>query len=319
MRLKQIVDGKQNVAGTINLVWLSLPIAAACSLVLGYVWIHALEPPRPELADQYAGAVKLYCAGSLTMLLAEPFYIVGQAHLLVELKSLSELANAVLGVVVMVAAVMLQPDRVVLLAGYGSVACSCVFLAIHLAYFSWVMKRGAEKDDEFPFTSLLDFLPDVRNFRVNAHQRSLSLSFFKQGFLKQLLTEGERYMFTWFSLLTLAEQGVYDVIASLGSIPARLVFAKLEESAHLYFSQTVMRGADPAQVRDREADASRHLHLLLKVGSGCFRPELLLLLLLSSSLQGKEVLPGIEDPTADPVVVVVVVVVVTGEGGAPGY
>lgn len=68
---------------------------------------------------------------------------------------------------------------------------------------------------------MAEFLPNLRRFRIDLERWTLSVSFFKQGFLKQMLTEGEKYMFTWFSLMTLSEQGVYDRIANLGSIPAR--------------------------------------------------------------------------------------------------
>jgi Rft protein len=38
-----------------------------------------------------------------------------------------------------------------------------------------------------------------------------------------------------------AFSGVYDVVGNLGSLAARLVFSKIEESAYFYFTQTVSR------------------------------------------------------------------------------
>ena len=55
--------------------------------------------------------------------------------------------------------------------------------------------------------------------------------------MKQLLTEGEKYVMTVFSLLSLSQQGVYDVITNLGSLAARFIFRPVEESAYLFFSQ----------------------------------------------------------------------------------
>ena len=43
-------------------------------------------------------------------------------------------------------------------------------------------------------------------------------------------------------IFVLAQQGIYDVIANLGSLAPRLVFSKVEEAAYLYFNQTVHRG-----------------------------------------------------------------------------
>lgn len=69
----------------------------------------------------------------------------------------------------------------------------------------------------------------------------LTWSFFKQGILKQILTEGERYVMTLFSVLSFYEQGVFDVVNNLGSLAARFLFRPIEESAYFYFSQLVSR------------------------------------------------------------------------------
>ena len=59
---------------------------------------------------------------------------------------------------------------------------------------------------------------------------------------KEMLPTFHRYLFTWFSLISLAQQGVYDVVSSFGAMAARLIFSKVEEAAYFYFSQTVSRG-----------------------------------------------------------------------------
>ena len=59
------------------------------------------------------------------------------------------------------------------------------------------------------------------------------MSFIKQTILKQLLTEGERFVMTFFNVISLAEQGIYDVVNNIGSLPARLVFQQIEENAYL--------------------------------------------------------------------------------------
>lgn len=59
--------------------------------------------------------------------------------------------------------------------------------------------------------------------------------------MKQLLTEGERYVMTVFSVLSFYEQGVFDVVNNLGSLAARFLFRPIEESAYFYFSQLIHR------------------------------------------------------------------------------
>lgn len=69
----------------------------------------------------------------------------------------------------------------------------------------------------------------------------LTLSFLKNTTLKQFLTEGERFVMTFFNAITFAEQGIYDVINNIGSLPARLVFQQIEESGFLLFSKKIDR------------------------------------------------------------------------------
>jgi len=63
----------------------------------------------------------------------------------------------------------------------------------------------------------------------------------KQTVTKQLLTEGEKFVMTFFNPLSFADQGVYDVINNLASLAARLIFAPLEESSFIMFSSLVDR------------------------------------------------------------------------------
>lgn len=66
-------------------------------------------------------------------------------------------------------------------------------------------------------------------------------SFLKQGLMKQLLTDGERYVMTFFNTLKFDQQGIYDVVNNLGSLAARFLFKPIETAAYFYFSQLVQR------------------------------------------------------------------------------
>lgn len=62
--------------------------------------------------------------------------------------------------------------------------------------------------------------------------------------MKQVLTEGERYVMTLFSIMSFNQQGVYDVVNNLGSLAARFLFRPIEDSLYFYFSQSVKRDVD---------------------------------------------------------------------------
>lgn len=92
------------------------------------------------------------------------------------------------------------------------------------------------------------------------------LSFFKQGLLKQLLTEGEKYVMSISSMLSFHQQATYDIINNLGSLAARFVFRPIEENSYFYFTQTIARNIPLAkQPRDKIEQASFVLYNLCKV------------------------------------------------------
>lgn len=47
------------------------------------------------------------------------------------------------------------------------------------------------------------------------------MSFVKQSVIKQVLTEGERYVMTISPVLTFSQQSIYDIVNNLGSLAAR--------------------------------------------------------------------------------------------------
>ncbi|XP_026677215.1 protein RFT1 homolog [Diaphorina citri] len=105
------------------------------------------------------------------------------------------------------------------------------------------LERKQSLEEEFPFRAMTDFLPKrlENESQMDVKLLRLTWSFMKQGLLKQLLTDGERYVMTVFPLLTFSEQGTFDVVNNLGSLAARFLFRPIEESCYFYFSQVVQR------------------------------------------------------------------------------
>lgn len=104
---------------------------------------------------------------------------------------------------------------------------------------------------DLPFGSIKALFPRTDIARPS-ELTTLVWTFYKQGLLKQLLTEGERYMMTFLNVLTFEEQGVYDLVSNLGSLAARFVFLPVEESAYSFFAQSLTKLAKAGSKKTKE-------------------------------------------------------------------
>lgn len=252
--------------GTVNLVWLGVPVGAGASACLAYVWVAWLDPVPEHLIDQYCKAVFMNCVACVILLTTEVFYIVGQAYMHVKFRAFIDFYSYIELQAFTIVLISRDSRYVIWYTGVAALANALIVTAVHLVYFYRVVHRDRklDKEEDIPFESMAKFLPDSpTTFYIDTDRFRLAKSFFKQGFLKQMLTEGEKYMITGFSLMSLGQQGVYDVICNLGSLPARLIFSKLEESSHLYFSQTVKRGDRRDRINE-EAAPSKHLSFVVR-------------------------------------------------------
>lgn len=68
---------------------------------------------------------------------------------------------------------------------------SSIYVGVYYGYFTWyIASNRYKKFDKFPFTSPAQFFPTLSSNAIDGHTAKLTWSFFKQSFLKQLLTEG---------------------------------------------------------------------------------------------------------------------------------
>ncbi|KAI0219478.1 RFT1-like protein [Lamellibrachia satsuma] len=138
---------------------------------------------------------------------------------------------------------------------------------MYYAYFAYIIHMEKVPED-FPFKSFRDLLPRRIPGKpaISWGLANLVWSFLKQSSLKQLLTEGEKYVMTIFDVLSFADQGIYDVISNLGSLAARFIFLPIEDSSYLFFSQTLTRGVTSRkQPKDAVELATQVLEAVLKV------------------------------------------------------
>jgi len=256
----------------INLLWLTVPLCALLCLLFGWVWLYLLSPPDPTITTHYTLGVLAICISCVVEMCAEPIYLVAQAFLFVKLKVMLETLNVTVRTITFTTLVLWRPNKAVVAFSVAQILAVFFYVIAYYVYFHKYMKARNDSPpkspDDFPFRKITDFLPKLTEGEnpVDWKLCVLTWSFLKQGILKQILTEGERYVMTLFSVLTFYEQGVYDVVNNLGSLAARFLFRPVEESSYFYFSQLVHRDKDiKHQNQEHMSEAASVLQQLLRV------------------------------------------------------
>ncbi|XP_071082431.1 man(5)GlcNAc(2)-PP-dolichol translocation protein RFT1-like isoform X1 [Haliotis cracherodii] len=233
---------KKDWRQVINLMWCAVPISLVFGTVLGSVWMFALKLPDPEAVPYYNIGVVCFCLTSVLECIADPLWLVARAHLFVKLKVLAFGANQATKCVITVLLIYFVPSLGLLAFCIAQVTGAAVYCVIYYVYFTLYVAK--KKDEDFPLKSVRDFFPQRIEGKpyFDSQLTSLVGSFFQQSLLKQVLTEGEKFVMTFLGALSFADQGVYDVINNLGSMAARFIFQPIEESGNLFFSQLLVRG-----------------------------------------------------------------------------
>jgi len=256
----------------LNLIWLSVPVSIVTSVIMSYIWIHCLALPSQGLSDQYVESVVVVCISVVVQMFAEAPCLVATVYQFVRLRVVVEFILMSGKLAVLVYAVVAAPDNVVRIWAYGSLISSLVYTVMFYVAFLAIFryrnnstlcqhkktdKKFATSDstsslsdqnsknvDNFAFKSISELMPSRTNgaFQIDQQYKQVAISFLGQGVMKQVLTEGEKYLMTFLDILTLAQQGTYDVISNLGSLACRFVFRPVEENCYLFFSQQWVRG-----------------------------------------------------------------------------
>ncbi|XP_019272731.1 protein RFT1 homolog isoform X1 [Panthera pardus] len=254
---------------TFNLLWLTVPLGMFWSLLLGWVWLQLLEVPDPNAVPHYGSGVVLFGLSAVVELLGEPFWVLAQAQMFVKLKVIAESLSVIFKSVLTAFLVLWSPHWGLYIFSLAQLFYTAVLVLCYVIYFTKLLGSSeSTKQQTLPVSRMTDMLPSITRSRafVNWKEAKLTWSFFKQSFLKQILTEGERYVMTFLNVLNFGDQGVYDIVNNLGSLVARLIFQPIEESFYIFFAKVLERGKDATlQKQEDMAVAATVLESLLKL------------------------------------------------------
>ncbi|XP_068598864.1 man(5)GlcNAc(2)-PP-dolichol translocation protein RFT1 [Brachionichthys hirsutus] len=266
--LSRVSETRHRWRQIINLLWLTLPLGVMWAALLAAVWLWLLELPDPHAVPHYGAAVVLFGLSGVQELLAEPLWVLAQVHMFVRLKVVSESLATVAKCAVTVLLVVFASDWGLYIFSAAHLVYTGLLVLCYAVYFIHFLGSEEASKKNFPLHSVAELLPRRADGEplVDWTLARLTWSFFKQSFLKQILTEGERYVMTFFNVLSFGDQGVYDLVNNLGSMVARFVFLPIEESFYIFFAKVLERGRDvKSQKQEEVAISAEVLECLLKL------------------------------------------------------
>ncbi|XP_060621874.2 man(5)GlcNAc(2)-PP-dolichol translocation protein RFT1 isoform X1 [Anolis sagrei] len=259
---------RRNWTKTFNLLWLTVPLGVCWSLFLGWVWLDVLEVPDENTVPHYNFGVVAFGLSAVIELLGEPFWVLAHVHLFVKLKVIAESLSIICKCFFTVILVVLYPHWGLYIFSLAQLFYTSILVLCYVIYFMKFLGSPEATKKSFPVSRITSVLPNFGEDEefVNWKEARLTWSFFKQSFLKQVLTEGERYVMTFLNVLNFGDQGVYDIVNNLGSLAARFIFLPIEESFYVYFAKVLERGKDiKLQKQDDISMAAAVLESLLKL------------------------------------------------------
>nr|XP_027202011.1 protein RFT1 homolog [Dermatophagoides pteronyssinus] len=231
----------------VNITFLSIPLSFVTGLTFSIIWYKFFERPE-HLLYEYQWAIMSIYVSVIIESMAETFFIYGQRYDYIRLKVIVEGIFQTVRCSLLALFVYISPEHSVFGFAIAQLIASTIYSLTYFSYFLFKKK--------IPMTTFLpNFLSDKDDNNESSSSSSssssslleTSLTFFYNSLLKQFLTEGERYIMTMFSVISFAEQGVYDVINNLGSLPARIIFQQIEENGYILFSSLIKRDLDTSQ------------------------------------------------------------------------
>ncbi|KAF5289728.1 hypothetical protein FQA39_LY03645 [Lamprigera yunnana] len=249
-----------NWAQIINQIWLTVPLTGMISVFFVYIWTNLLSGTEDIYLEQYRQGCYCIAISCIIDQITQCVVLVSQSYCFVRLKVVLDTIYVMSRTIIFVVLVVKRPGYAIDAFSNAQIISSLIFCLSHYGFFWWYINRLSKTKSEdiregsmfsdmrdFPFTRLLDFFP---GFMANQGPLldiglcNLTISFFKQCIVKQILTEGERYVMTLSPVLTFSQQSMYDIVNNLGSLAARFIFRPIEDSSYFYFTQMLKRGGD---------------------------------------------------------------------------
>lgn len=252
-------------------VFFRVPICFILSIPFLWIWLNVLSPVGPVYSTQYKFGCYAIAFSCIIEMCAEAPVFIGQVFCFVKLKIVLDTLHILVRSLVFITLVLSNSSIAIYAFGIAQLFSALTIIIGNYSFFHVyinklkryrldVTKKSDDNDkimrkqgtyyehmDDFPFNNIREMIPGVLknsgNY-FNSDLQVLILSFAKQGVLKQVLTEGEKYVMSVSPVLSFSEQATYDIVNNMGSLAARFIFRPIEDSSYFYFTQTIARDVE---------------------------------------------------------------------------
>ncbi|KAK1220356.1 Oligosaccharide translocation protein rft1 [Marasmius sp. AFHP31] len=259
---KEKNNSRNNKALNVGFIPIILGIPLALCTTMLYAR-YASEETKSQ--SMFMESVTVYALAAILELMSEPMHNIAMAELKTHIRVRAEGAGITLKTIVTFIVLFYdytaqsKRDFALLSFALGQLAYGACVFAIYAWSYGGIPRlqgmRGTGGKSWYPATYF------------DMEVLSLSMTMTSQSLVKHFLTEGDKFILSWFS--PLEDQGGYAVAVNYGSLIARIIFQPIEETLRLYFSKTlsdVTSGkANAEQKRSALSDASRALIGLLHI------------------------------------------------------
>ncbi|KAF8154062.1 Rft protein-domain-containing protein [Crassisporium funariophilum] len=219
-----------------------LPVILGVPLAIFTSFVYArFASEEMKLQQHFRIAIALYALAAVSELLSEPLY----NRAISELKTGVRVRAEGLGItskslttflILFYDATYGQDDLALVAFATGQLVYSVVMFATYVAHFGSQHMRPKVPSRT---RNLLD--------HIDQDLLGLSLTMTSQSLVKHFLTEGDKFILSWFS--PLHDQGGYAIAVNYGSLIARIILQPIEETLRVYFSRIL-----PGPSKDRNSD-----------------------------------------------------------------
>lgn len=262
----------------VNSSYIAIAIGLPLTLVTAYLYLHNASQTVIS-SSGFTLALQTYALATVIELLTEPSFVVLQQRLLFGARARSETLAAVAKCVSACATASFLHSH-----GYPLSVMPAAIGQLCYALVLFVLYCGTA----FPIARIDGFSMGIKTIknspeyiwsRFSRSLASLAATLYGQSIFKQILTQGDAYVLSFFS--SLSDQGAFALASNYGGLIARLFFQPIEEDSRNAFGRLLAAAAkDRRSPADRKAALDRlesicHLYGIVAIMSCCFLDQAL--------------------------------------------